>query len=46
MQFFWLYIDDLVGKGIDGVTMLKLIMYVSATAVPLALPLVCYSLQL
>lgn len=39
MQFFWLYIDDLVGKGIDGVTIFKLIMYVSATAVPLALPL-------
>lgn len=39
MQFFWLYIDDLVGKGIDGITIFKLIMYVSATAVPLALPL-------
>jgi lipopolysaccharide export system permease protein len=39
MQFFWLYIDDLVGKGIDTITILKLIMYVSATAVPLALPL-------
>lgn len=39
MQFFWLYIDDLVGKGLDTITILKLIMYVSATAVPLALPL-------
>ena len=39
MQFFWLYIDDLVGKGLDVVTILKLIGYVAATAVPLALPL-------
>lgn len=39
MQFFWLYIDDLVGKGLDLFTILKLITYVSATAVPLALPL-------
>lgn len=39
MQFFWLYIDDLVGKGLDLFTISKLIIYVSATAVPLALPL-------
>jgi lipopolysaccharide export system permease protein len=39
MQFFWLYIDDLVGKGIDAITILKLIGYVAATAIPLALPL-------
>lgn len=39
MQFFWLYIDDLVGKGLDVFTILKLISYVAATAVPLALPL-------
>ena len=39
MQFFWLYIDDLVGKGLDVFTILKLIGYVGATAVPLALPL-------
>lgn len=39
MQFFWLYIDDLVGKGLDLFIILKLIIYVSATAVPLALPL-------
>jgi len=39
MQFFWLYIDDLVGKGIDLFTILKLITYVSATLIPLALPL-------
>lgn len=39
MQFFWLYIDDLVGKGLDLFTILRLIAYVAATAVPLALPL-------
>lgn len=39
MQFFWLYIDDLVGKGLDFFTISKLIAYVSATLVPLAFPL-------
>ena len=39
MQFFWLYIDDLVGKGLDFLTIFKLIGFVAATAVPLALPL-------
>src|SRR5687767_10829125 len=39
LQFFWLWIDDYVGKGIDTFTMLRLIMYLSATLVPLALPL-------
>ena len=39
LQFFWLYIDDVVGKGIDAFTVWKLIMYLSASVVPLALPL-------
>ncbi|MBX3253004.1 MAG: LptF/LptG family permease [Chitinophagaceae bacterium] len=39
LQFFWKYIDDLVGKGLDAVTIVRLTGYVSATAVPLALPL-------
>ncbi|MBI2729420.1 MAG: LptF/LptG family permease [Sphingobacteriales bacterium] len=39
MQFFWLYIDDLVGKGLDFFTIARLIGYVSATLVPLAFPL-------
>jgi lipopolysaccharide export system permease protein len=39
MQFFWLYIDDLVGKGLDVTTILQFIWYVSLTLVPLALPL-------
>jgi lipopolysaccharide export system permease protein len=39
LQFFWLWIDDYVGKGIDAPTMLRLILYLSATLVPMALPL-------
>ncbi|HVU54580.1 MAG TPA: LptF/LptG family permease [Puia sp.] len=39
LQFFWLYIDDIVGKGVDMFTVARLILYVSATLVPLALPL-------
>jgi len=39
LQFFWLWIDDFVGKGIDAFTILRLIVYLSATLVPLALPL-------
>jgi len=39
MQFIWLYLDDLVGKGLDMFTLLQLIGFVAATAVPLALPL-------
>ena len=39
LQFFWLYIDDVVGKGIDVFSVLRLMMYLTATLVPLALPL-------
>ena len=39
LQFFWLWIDDFVGKGLDGPVIIKLIAYLSATLVPLALPL-------
>ncbi|MBC7651196.1 MAG: LptF/LptG family permease [Deinococcales bacterium] len=39
MQFFWLYIDDLVGKGLEAYIILKLIVYVAATLIPMALPL-------
>lgn len=39
MQFFWLYIDDLVGKGIDFGTLMYLTGLVAVTWVPLALPL-------
>src|SRR6476659_9319650 len=39
MQFFWLYIDDFVGKGLGVDVVLEFIWYQSATLVPLALPL-------
>lgn len=39
MQFFWKYLDDLVGKGLDTLTILKLTGYVTVTMVTLALPL-------
>ncbi|WEK36223.1 MAG: LptF/LptG family permease [Candidatus Pseudobacter hemicellulosilyticus] len=39
LQFFWLWIDDYVGKGIDGITVIRLVIYLSATLVPLAMPL-------
>lgn len=39
MQFFWLYIDDFVGKGLDNSIIFEFLLYLSATLVPLALPL-------
>jgi len=39
LQFFWLYLDDFVGKGIDTLTLLEFVSYLLATLVPLALPL-------
>lgn len=39
MQFFWLYIDDFVGKGLGTNMILEFILYQSAALVPLALPL-------
>lgn len=39
MQFFWLYIDDFVGKGLSAGIILEFIWYQSAVLVPLALPL-------
>lgn len=39
MQFFWLYMDELIGKGLGIWMILQLLMYMSTTLVPLALPL-------
>ena len=39
MQFIWVYLDDLVGKGIDTLTILQLLVYASARIVNMALPL-------
>src|SRR5690606_31495893 len=39
MQFFWLYMDELIGKGLPALMILQLLAYMSTTMVPLALPL-------
>jgi len=39
LQFFWLYIDDFVGKGLGVDVIFRFILYQSAVLVPLALPL-------
>jgi lipopolysaccharide export system permease protein len=39
MQFIWVYLDDLVGKGIDPLTIFQLLVYASARIVNMALPL-------
>lgn len=39
MQFFWLYIDDFVGKGLGVGLIMEFILYQSTSLVPLALPL-------
>ncbi len=39
MQFFWLWIDDFVGKGLSIGLILEFIWYQSTVLVPLALPL-------
>jgi lipopolysaccharide export system permease protein len=39
MQFFWLYIDDFVGKGLEPILIFEFIWYQMAVLVPLALPL-------
>jgi lipopolysaccharide export system permease protein len=39
MQFLWLYVDDLMGKGLEWYIILELMLYASANWVPVALPL-------
>ena len=39
MQFLWKYIDDLVGKGLEFGVIAELLLYASATFVPMALPI-------
>ena len=39
MQILWKYIDDLVGKGLDFVTLIEFLVYASATLVTLAMPI-------
>lgn len=39
MQFVWLYVDDLVGKGLELKIIGELLFYTSITAIPMSLPL-------
>jgi len=39
MQFYWLYMDELIGKGLGVGLTLQLMLYMSGTLVPIALPL-------
>jgi len=39
MQFLWKYVDDLVGKGLDTIIIIKFLYYAALTLVPLALPI-------
>ena len=39
MQFVWKYVDDLVGKGLEFKVIAELLLYASATFVPMALPI-------
>ncbi|HMG16309.1 MAG TPA: LptF/LptG family permease [Saprospiraceae bacterium] len=39
MQFVWVYIDDIIGKGVDLFTIIELLGYLSVSRVPMALPI-------
>ncbi len=39
LQFLWVYIDELVGKGLGMAVILEFMMWASCTVMPLALPL-------
>ncbi len=39
MQFVWLYVDDLVGKGLELSIIAELLFYTAITAIPMSLPL-------
>ena len=39
MQWLWLYVDDLVGKGLEMNVLAELFAYMSVTFIPMALPL-------
>ena len=39
LQFIWLYVDDMIGKGIEWYYIAELLLFYSVNVVPLALPL-------
>ena len=39
MQFFWKFVDELVGKGIEWYVLAKVMLFAATTFVPMALPI-------
>lgn len=39
MQFYWLYMDELIGKGLGFLLTMQLMVYMATTLFPIALPL-------
>ncbi len=39
MQFIWLWVDELIGKGLETIIIVKILYYAAASLVPMALPL-------
>ncbi|MDP4953679.1 MAG: LptF/LptG family permease, partial [Flavobacteriales bacterium] len=39
MQFLWVYVDELMGKGLENTVIIELMVYASARLVNMALPL-------
>ena len=39
LQFLWVYIDEIMGKGLSIFELSELVFYLSMTMVPLALPI-------
>ena len=39
LQFLWVWVDELIGKGLNFLIVMKLIMFLAATLVPKALPI-------
>ncbi len=39
MNFVWLYIDELVGKGLDALVIMELLFYATINVIPMGLPL-------
>ena len=42
MQFMWKYIDDFAGRGLSLFDFMKLLMYYSATVIPMAVPITIF----
>ncbi|TVR89932.1 MAG: YjgP/YjgQ family permease [Saprospirales bacterium] len=39
MQFLWVYIDEIMGKGVGAVIIVEMIAYMSVSLIPMALPI-------